>query len=247
MSSKLWLLCIAFYMPLKRQLGIQGENEFAVSIKKFGTVFTVHLTDGSDMGVLREIFIEEQYAIDLVAPPRIVLDIGSNVGFSVLYFTLKYPDADIYACEPDPRTYEKLLRNVAHLRKVHPFNGAIGDIDGKICFYVHPESSMSSSFIDRTGHGKAVEVPVTKLSTFLKERGISAVDLLKFDVEGGEFRIFSSFDTITQISALVGELHLDLIDVPEASFMAHFSSYSCKKTILSPKRYLLKLKKISHA
>lgn len=244
--SKIQLLYIAFYLPMKRLFGLKRESAFTVSLKKFGKVFTVYLTDGSDLGVLQEIFIEEQYAIELVAAPRIILDIGSNVGFSVLYFSLKYPDADIYACEPDPHTYKKLLRNVAGLRGVRTFNGAIGDSDGLISFYVHPESSMSSSFIDRTGGQHAIQVQTKTLKTFFAEQGIKSVDLIKFDVEGSEFRIFSSCDNMEHISAFVGELHLDLIDVSEDLFMGLFRNYSCERIKLSSKRYLLKLKKITH-
>lgn len=246
LSSKIQLLYIAFYLPLKRLLGIKKESVFAVSLKKLGKVFTVHITDGSDIGVLREIFIEEQYAIELATTPKTILDIGSNVGFSVLYFNIKYPDADIYACEPDPRTYKKLMRNIETLQNIHAFNGAIGDVDGLISFYIHPESSMSSSFIDRTGSEKPIKVPTKKLSTFLEEKGLRSIDLVKFDVEGSEFRIFSSFDNMERISVLVGELHLDLIDVSEDSFMSLFGNYSCEKVKLSSKRYLLKFKKITH-
>ena len=246
LSSKIQLLYIAFYLPLKRLLGLKKESVFAVSLKKFGKVFTAYITDGSDLGVLREIFIEEQYAIELGTAPRTILDIGSNVGFSVLYFSLKYPDADIYACEPDPRTYKKLVRNITGLQHVHTFDGAIGDADELMSFYVHPESSMSSSFIDRTGSEKPIKVPTKRLATFLEEEGLTSVDLVKFDVEGSEFRIFSSFDNMERISALVGELHLDLIDVSEDSFMDLFGSYSYEKVKLSSKRYLLKFKKITH-
>ena len=242
--SRIQLLCIAFYLPLKRLLGLKKECVFAVSIKKFGKVFTVYITDSSDLGVLREIFIEDQYAIDLTVPPSTILDIGSNVGFSILYFKLKYPDADIYACEPDHNTYIKLMRNIEQLQNTHVFNGVIGDTDGLMDFYVHPESSISSSFVSRTGSEKLIKVPTKKLATFLNERCLKSVDLIKFDVEGSEFRIFSSFDKIECISALVGELHLDLIKASEDSFMDLFKGYSCEKIILSSKRYLLKFKKI---
>ncbi len=196
--------------------------------------------------MLQEVFIKEQYKIDLDITPQTIVDIGSNVGLSVVYFVLKYPEASIYAFEPDPVTYKKLLRNVSGLTNVRTFNLAIGDTDGPVNFYVHPESSMSSSFTDRTHSKKPISVYSKKLDTFLYEQKITKVDLIKFDAEGAEYRIFSCFDKIERVVAFVGELHIDIVGVTEEQFMSYFGGYTCQKIVISPARYLLKFKSKSH-
>src|SRR5437899_6062627 len=58
--------------------------------------------------------------------PKIILDIGSNIGASVIYFHRQFPDANIFGFEPHPDTFRILQENVAHLRGVTIFNYGLG-------------------------------------------------------------------------------------------------------------------------
>lgn len=234
------LLFVAFYFPLKRLLRIQREDDFIVILRKFGTTFPAHLTDGSDFGVLTEVFADEQYAIVIPGVPKVIVDLGSNVGFSALYFALKYPGVKVYACEPDPHTFAKLQKNIAAFPSIQAYAMAVGDADEVADFFIHP-SSMSSSLIARTVGQKKISVISRTLDTFLREIGVSEIDLLKFDVEGAEFRIFRGFKGLSRISALVGELHLDLIGVNEHVFMDLFCDFKVARKKVRKGRYLLTL------
>ena len=59
--QRLKLFCVDIVFPLKRTIGIKKELVISVKIRHNNKICTVYLTDVSDMGVLREIFIEEQY------------------------------------------------------------------------------------------------------------------------------------------------------------------------------------------
>jgi len=56
----------------------------------------------------RDLFVEEMYRFDAGRSNPVVLDCGSNIGLSVLYFKSIYPDATIYAFEPDNSNFEIL-------------------------------------------------------------------------------------------------------------------------------------------
>jgi FkbM family methyltransferase len=68
----------------------------------------------SFLSTWRDIFVERLYEFPWQEsrPPRI-LDLGANIGLSVLYFAGRYPGARVVALEPDPDIFRVLERNVA--------------------------------------------------------------------------------------------------------------------------------------
>src|SRR6184192_2229413 len=67
-----------------------------------------------------------EYYVPPALRPKIILDIGSNIGASILYFHEKFPDAKIFGFEPHPDTFRVLEKNVAHLPGVRIFNYGFG-------------------------------------------------------------------------------------------------------------------------
>jgi FkbM family methyltransferase len=60
----------------------------------------------------REIFVDRTLAFPWSGAEPRILDLGSNIGLSVLAFKHAYPRARVTALEPDPRLFEVLRRNV---------------------------------------------------------------------------------------------------------------------------------------
>src|SRR6266480_4789441 len=58
--------------------------------------------------------------------PEVILDIGSNIGTSILFFRERFPTAKIYGFEPHPETFRILEKNVAGLPSIEVFNYALG-------------------------------------------------------------------------------------------------------------------------
>jgi FkbM family methyltransferase len=122
-----------------------------------------------------------------------IVDCGSNIGMSILFFKALYPAARIIGFEPDEQTYALLERNIASngLTRVQVHQAALGLEDSTIELFVIPgdPGHLHQSTIRRgeTAWGgevptKKTVVPQVRLSTFITEK----VDLLKVDVEGGE-------------------------------------------------------------
>ncbi len=236
------LIFAPYYFYLTRVFGFKSR---AISVKArfYGRTFSLNIFEGGDIAILKEIFVDDQYLQSNIANPKIILDLGSNVGYSVIYFKLRYPKSIIYAFEPDPATFTKLVSNIEQFDNVIAINKALSDNCGILDFYVYLGSSMSSSTIKRTDKQTRISVQALSLDSFLSEYGIGIVDLLKFDVEGHEYRIFSKFDNIDKISNYVGELHLDLIKETENQFTDLFNGYAVTKLQTGDKRLLLYINK----
>src|SRR5882762_11322548 len=67
-----------------------------------------------------------EYYVPPVLKPKTILDIGSNIGASIIYFHRQFPDASIFGFEPHPDTFRILQKNVAHLPGVAIFNCGLG-------------------------------------------------------------------------------------------------------------------------
>ncbi len=73
----------------------------------------------------------EYYLPDAVRP-EVILDVGSHIGTSILYFHDRFPAARIIGFEPHPETFALLQRNVAHLPNVSVFNCGLGAADANV-------------------------------------------------------------------------------------------------------------------
>ena len=60
----------------------------------------------------KEIFVDRIYQFRSESTAPKILDIGANIGLSVLFFKHLYPQAEITAYEADPKIFNYLQRNV---------------------------------------------------------------------------------------------------------------------------------------
>ncbi len=238
--SKFFVLSVTFLFPLEHLFKIKREGPLSLHLKFKGKSFSFFVRDSSDIAVLKEVFLFGEYIIDKGVGPRTIVDLGSNVGASVVYFALCYPNAQILAVEADPVTANFLRENCSQFSKISVVNYAISDIDGVLPFFVHPSSRMSSSLTRRTPDQEVIEVPSVTLKSLLEKEGIAQVDLLKFDIEGAEFKAFCKPNSLSRVNYLVGEIHLDLVDVSEEGVWECFKEFAYTKEFLSKKRFIIK-------
>src|SRR5205814_2260980 len=73
-----------------------------------------------------------EYYLPPALQPEVILDIGSNIGASILFFHEQFPAARIYGFEPHPETFRVLQKNVGSLPSVEVFNYGLGAADANI-------------------------------------------------------------------------------------------------------------------
>jgi FkbM family methyltransferase len=138
-----------------------------------------------------QIFRDHEYFFRSERADPFIVDAGSNIGMSILFFKALYPEARIIGFEPNPQAYALLKRNVDSngLTGVQVHHAALGLEDATVDFFVDPEyptslnASTNRKMMDANmSPTKRTTVQQVRLSTFIDRE----VDLLKLDVEGAE-------------------------------------------------------------
>jgi FkbM family methyltransferase len=159
--------------------------------------------------LFEEIFVNLDYSFASRRTDPFILDCGSNIGMSILFFKALYPEASVVGFEPEEYTCALLEKNIISngLSRVQVHQAALGMEESTVDFFVDPESpgSLLMSSI-RNRLPKKTLVRQVKLSTFIDRD----VDFLKLDVEGAEDSVLQdlvSSGTINRIDQMVVEYH----------------------------------------
>lgn len=127
-------------------------------------------------------------------PGAVIIDIGAHIGlFSVIASQVTGENGKVYAFEPAPSTYQLLQKTLTinHNESViETFQRAVGRGTGKITFFVSDGLADNGNSLvnykdDRPLHG--IDVEVTSVDAFIKEKNLRRLDFIKIDVEGAEY------------------------------------------------------------
>lgn len=195
--------------------------------------FALVLYSTVDIAALREIFLFREYEWVPVPAPKTIIDLGAHFGDTAVYYHLRYPEAKIWAIEPSPESFKRLLENVHSIENIIPVHAAIGDHDGEAVLHLS-RSSLGNSLSVRQGERGTVTVPLFTLDTLVQRYSIPRADIIKFDIEGGEQFLFGAHDPATFARAYIGEVHGDLMTIPVSEFTDHFKGAFTLESVLLP-------------
>lgn len=169
----------------------------------------------------------------------LIIDGGSNIGMSILYFKRIYPQARIVGFEPDPAIFGVLSENVVSngLEDVRLINAGLGATTGTAKFV---EDNSDGGRLDEGQSG--ITVRVERLSDYLSE----PVDFLKLNIEGEELPVLLEAEAsgkLGNIREMVLEYHgwpggeqrlgaiLQLLDRQGFRYLIHdFDAETCSTT-----------------
>ena len=159
--------------------------------------------------ILKEIFWERLYEPVIKDKKDLtIVDVGANIGLFTLWM---YPYAQkIYSVEPSALHCETLRQMVAFnkMDKVEVVQKALSNKDGEMTFYHNENTTMFMLQKPSGGITESETVPTVTIGTLLKD--IPHIDILKIDIEGAEWNVFShpSFDEVaSKIDNIVLEFH----------------------------------------
>jgi FkbM family methyltransferase len=172
----------------------------------------------------REIFVDLQYYFQAYRSDPVILDGGSNIGMSVLFFKALYPAARVVAFEPAAPANELLRRNVERnaLQDVEIHRAALGTRNGTTSFFEDPNDPSTFRMSTRAERIPGIETSVeeVRLSGFISEHA----DLVKLDVEGAEDDVLEDLiasGAISRVRQLLVEYHHHLDG--ERDFVGQFA------------------------
>ena len=180
-----------------------------------------------------------EYYLPPALQPEVILDIGSNIGTSILFFHEQFPAARIYGFEPHPDTFRVLQRNVGGLLGVEVFNYGLGAADTPVS--VPFDDADFSRFMskdkntDWSGPLRPVSCEVKHAGSVVKSLGLTKVDLVKIDCEGAEYDVLTSLpaEILRECKWIVGELHNELA-FPLLALLAPHFDLDLKKRMFAP-------------
>ena len=143
------------------------------------------ITLEDSIGDLGAVFDREEYSF-LDVENEIVVDIGANIGDSIIYFVLNNAK-NIIALEPYPYSYNIALKNIRTNNiqdKIILLNAGYGQ-DGTTKVNSHFENSTSSEL---KPFNNGVDIKILSLKTLLNDYHIHMA-VLKMDCEGCEYNL----------------------------------------------------------
>ena len=166
--------------------------------------FEVRITDGRSFFIqIKDEFIHGIYHFETDNPRPLIVDGGSNIGVSILYFKRLYPNARIVGFEPDPKIFAMLSENVSrnNVKDVSLYEVGLGSETGVTTFL--SDNSASGQFGDGEN---SIQVRVEPLSKYID----GPVDFLKLNIEGQELPVLQELESsgkLREVRELVFEYH----------------------------------------
>jgi FkbM family methyltransferase len=198
----------------KRAFGYRQPPSMMLKPRLAKYPLVVRLGGSSDMDVFRQIFLDEEYAsLRTISSPRLILDLGANVGYSSAYFLSCFPTASVVAVEPDPNNYEVCRKNLApYADRAKVVLGAVWSKRCKLVlsrFGDGHEHEWATQVHEGGSNGNEATVEAWNVSDLLQLVGRRKIDLLKVDIERSELEIFSGSTSswLPEVGNICIELH----------------------------------------
>jgi FkbM family methyltransferase len=131
-----------------------------------------------------------------VTDPRIIVDVGANIGAVMAYSAVRFPLASIVGVEVDPRSADVCRRNIAPWHdRCTIINAAVWIKDEEVCFRRRPGYEWST-YVAGAGtseeNGEVARVRGITLNTLVHELGFRWIDYLNMYVNIDEGDLFAS-------------------------------------------------------
>jgi len=174
-------------------------NELKLKIP-LGSDFWAHLYENDSYDSFSEIFIQQEYS-DFIPDEPItnILDIGANYGYFSLWLQSNRPNDKIHSILLEPslrcrRSLEKLVGTPQLENRFRYIPLAIGDPKHPhIKFFDRP--FMAGSIFEFDNNDSSYNAKTLKTSDIFSSH-IDSIDLIKCDIEGGEWNFLINYSSI---------------------------------------------------
>ena len=174
-----------------------------ISSSKFGKIYW---RSKLDYGVIGHLFSRQVSLNTFGDTPKIIFDMGANIGIETLRFCKLFPNSKIIAVEPQKENFDILKMNTREKENVTIINKALWNKIDKVSIYNYSDRN-SQTFITEKNNERFDNISTTTINNLIKEYEIDKIDILKIDIEGSEQRIFdkSADEWLKKVNVLIIE------------------------------------------
>ncbi len=178
-------------------------------------------------------------------PNPVVFDVGANVGQTARTLRLLFPAATIHSFEPFPESYDVLCLSLGGDPRAHAHNLALSDTTGSSQFNVNRNKATNSLLSsdpeatrfrgDNLRTETQIKVSTQTVDDFCREQNIPHIDILKLDVQGGEYAVLQGAGRMLSTQS-IDLIYMEMIMGPAYIGQRSFIEYL---TFLDSYRYRL--------
>lgn len=185
-------------------------NRKVLKLIKLGKEEIYVRTATPDLYVAASSLISREYSNIKCHNPSVIVDAGANIGTSAIYFANTYPNARIWAIEPEQENYDILLRNTRKYKNIIPIKAALWSEKCSRTLkdrYTGPWGYTVSE-TDNKNESTGQQVECLTISSLVDDYDLRCIDILKMDIEGGEKQVLESAEEwIDKVNIITAELH----------------------------------------
>lgn len=149
-------------------------------------------------------------SLQVPQPVKTIVDGGGYIGASAIFFARTYPDAMIYAIEIEDDNFDLLKCNTAKYKNVKCIKAAVASKSGERTIRDRKTGDWGYTITETTNlnHDTGQKINGLTLDELMTQNHLTAIDLLKLDIEGAEKEVFESGGMwISNTKVIVVELH----------------------------------------
>lgn len=151
----------------------------------------------TDFSTFKQIFHLKEYDIKFNFTPTVIIDAGANIGLASLFFNNRFPNALVYAIEPESTNFAALKNNVYNFPNIIIHHAALhhtANLELQLFDRGIGHWGFSTQKIDsQTEMERSSRVGTISIDSLMTRYEINCIDILKIDIEGAENELFTSY------------------------------------------------------
>lgn len=196
-----------FHTAIFDRIGIM-HGEVTYYLKKNNLKFIAR-AGSEDLSEIVVVGSGSEYKLDLINLSKnpTIVDLGGHIGsFSIPLARKLKNKCKIYTFEPDKNNYELLKRNIKlnNIKSITSYNYAIGAKNG--IGYLKNKNINNDAYHLSDSKKDSTEC---EIKTLKKMFGNKKIDLLKMDIEGGEYKIINHKESFKFIKENVNYIFIE--------------------------------------